>query len=108
LIIKEESEVLSQTSSRDPLASRDGRIAKVFTPPERRGCNSKLHDPAHNAKMRFLHSLLPSILLVGASVVQAASLWSFDEAVISVNSKGGPAFKDKYVQEDHHSATNIY
>lgn len=49
--------------------------------------------------MKFLHSLLPSALLLGASVVSAASSWSFDDAVISVTSKkaGATAFKDKYV-----------
>ncbi|TVY48326.1 Uncharacterized protein LCER1_G008125 [Lachnellula cervina] len=47
--------------------------------------------------MKFLHSLLPSALLLGASVVSAASSWSFDDAVISVTSKkaGATAFKDK-------------
>lgn len=48
--------------------------------------------------MRFLRSLLPSILLLGAGVAEAAS-WGFEEAVISVTGKGGAgsAFKDKYV-----------
>jgi oligosaccharyltransferase complex subunit delta (ribophorin II) len=47
--------------------------------------------------MRFLHSLIPSLLLVGAGVVEAASSWSFSEAVISVQLKGdtGGGFKDK-------------
>ncbi|CZT10890.1 related to oligosaccharyltransferase delta subunit (ribophorin II) [Rhynchosporium agropyri] len=49
--------------------------------------------------MRFLHSLIPSILLVGAGVAEAAkaATWGFDEAVISVTGKGGAgsAFKDK-------------
>ncbi|KAH7379695.1 Oligosaccharyltransferase subunit Ribophorin II-domain-containing protein [Cadophora sp. MPI-SDFR-AT-0126] len=46
--------------------------------------------------MRFLLSLLPSLLLLGAGVAEAAS-WGFDEAVISVTGKGGAgsAFKDK-------------
>jgi len=48
--------------------------------------------------MRFLRSLLPSILLLGAGVADAAT-WGFEEAVISVTGKGGAgsAFKDKYV-----------
>jgi oligosaccharyltransferase complex subunit delta (ribophorin II) len=46
--------------------------------------------------MRFLRSLLPSLLLSGAGFGQAAPSWSFDEAVVSVNVKGGAGFKDKY------------
>ncbi len=48
--------------------------------------------------MRFLHSLVPSLLVLGAGIAEAAS-WGFDEAVISVTGKGGAssAFKDKYV-----------
>ncbi|CZR55744.1 related to oligosaccharyltransferase delta subunit (ribophorin II) [Phialocephala subalpina] len=47
--------------------------------------------------MRFLHSLLPSFLVLGAGLAQAASSWGFDDAVISVTGKGGAgsAFKDK-------------
>lgn len=47
--------------------------------------------------MRFLHSLLPALLVLGAGVAQAASSWGFDEAVISVTGKAGAgsAFKDK-------------
>jgi hypothetical protein len=47
--------------------------------------------------MKFLRSLLPSALLLGASAVSAASSWNFDEAVISVSAKGAAGFKDKYV-----------
>jgi len=47
--------------------------------------------------MRFLHSLLPSLLLLGAGVAAVASSWNFDEAIISVTGKGNAAsaFKDK-------------
>ncbi|PSS15245.1 hypothetical protein M430DRAFT_142785 [Amorphotheca resinae ATCC 22711] len=45
--------------------------------------------------MRFLRSLIPSILLLGAGVAEAASSWSFEDATISVNSKAGGTFKDK-------------
>jgi hypothetical protein len=51
------------------------------------------------ATMRFLSSVIPSLLLLGAGVAQAAS-WGFDEAVLSVNSKGAGVaggLKDKYV-----------
>jgi hypothetical protein len=50
--------------------------------------------------MKFLRSLLPSALLLSASVVSAASSWNFDEAVITVISKktgAGAGFKDKSV-----------
>jgi hypothetical protein len=55
-------------------------------------------NPTQDATMRLLRTLIPSILLVGAQVGQAASSWSFDEAVISVSSKGGAQFKEKYVK----------
>ncbi|KAG0645485.1 Dolichyl-diphosphooligosaccharide-glycosyltransferase subunit SWP1 [Hyphodiscus hymeniophilus] len=45
--------------------------------------------------MRFLRSLLPSILLLGASVVDAASSWKFEDATISVSGKVGSGSKDK-------------
>ncbi|KAH8748822.1 Oligosaccharyltransferase subunit Ribophorin II-domain-containing protein [Hyaloscypha finlandica] len=47
--------------------------------------------------MRFLRSLIPSLLLLGAGVAEAASSWNFDEAIISVTGKGNTAgaFKDK-------------
>jgi len=51
--------------------------------------------------MRFLRSLVPSLLLLGAGVANAASSWGFDEAVISVAGKGSAAFKDKYVVAEH-------
>ncbi|KAH8598356.1 Oligosaccharyltransferase subunit Ribophorin II-domain-containing protein [Bisporella sp. PMI_857] len=43
--------------------------------------------------MRFFHSIAPYLLLACAGTAQAAS-WSFDEATISVNSRGA-AFKEK-------------
>jgi oligosaccharyltransferase complex subunit delta (ribophorin II) len=51
--------------------------------------------------MRLLQSLIPSLLLGIVGVAQAASSWGFDEAVISVSSKGagvGAQFKDKYAE----------
>lgn len=49
--------------------------------------------------MKFLQSLLPTLLLAGAGIAQAAKGWNFDEAIISVASKGagvsGAEFKDK-------------
>jgi hypothetical protein len=50
--------------------------------------------------MRFLRSLIPSVLVLGAGIAEAASSWNFDEAIISVSGKGagvGAGFKDKYV-----------
>jgi len=46
--------------------------------------------------MRFIRSLLPSLIVLGAGVAQAASSWGFEEAIISVSGKGaGGSFKDK-------------
>ncbi|KAF2000280.1 hypothetical protein P154DRAFT_435345 [Amniculicola lignicola CBS 123094] len=47
----------------------------------------------------FLRSLLPSILLSGACVVSAASSWSFEDATLSIQSKGsavGAGAKEKF------------
>jgi hypothetical protein len=57
-------------------------------------------NPIHNATMRLIKALIPSLLLVGAQVAQAASSWSFNEGTISVSGKstGGAQFKDKYVK----------
>ncbi|KAF2691849.1 hypothetical protein K458DRAFT_353914 [Lentithecium fluviatile CBS 122367] len=50
--------------------------------------------------MRLLHSITSSLLLSGACIVSAASSWSFEDATISVQSKGagvsaGAGAKDK-------------
>jgi len=48
--------------------------------------------------MRLLHSFVSSLLLSGACVVSAASSWSFEDASVSVQSKGagvGAGAKDK-------------
>ena len=57
-------------------------------------------NPTQNTTMRLLRTLIPSLLLAGAQVAQAASSWSFDEAVISASSKGAGVaqFKEKYVK----------
>jgi hypothetical protein len=47
--------------------------------------------------MRFLRSLIPSLLLLGAGVAEASSSWSFEEGSISVGSKSGHALEHKYV-----------
>ncbi len=51
----------------------------------------------HNktSTMRFLRSLIPSLLLLGANISEAASSWNFDKAILSVTGKGGADFKDK-------------
>ena len=48
--------------------------------------------------MRFLHSLIPPLLLLAGAVVEAASTWSFDEGTVSVAGKGGAGsgLKEKY------------
>ncbi|KAF7928526.1 uncharacterized protein EAE98_005582 [Botrytis deweyae] len=45
--------------------------------------------------MRFLRSLIPSLVLAGAGIVTAASSWGFDEAIVSVSGKSAGGFKDK-------------
>lgn len=59
--------------------------------------NSKYHNDLFLLKMRLLRSLVPSLVLVGAGIVSAASSWSFDEAIVSVSGKTAGGFKDKYV-----------
>jgi oligosaccharyltransferase complex subunit delta (ribophorin II) len=48
--------------------------------------------------MRGLSSFVTSLLLSGATIVSAASSWSFEDATVSVTSKGagvGGGAKDK-------------
>ncbi|CAD6448395.1 83123f7d-df44-4d0c-b64c-5b226613068b [Sclerotinia trifoliorum] len=46
--------------------------------------------------MRLSRSLVPSLVLAVAGIVNATSSWSFDEAIVSVSGKGGTGgFKDK-------------
>lgn len=51
--------------------------------------------------MRFLRSLIPSLVLAGAGIVTAASSWGFDEAIVSVSGKSAGGFKDKYVDSGY-------
>ncbi|TVY83306.1 Uncharacterized protein LSUE1_G001542 [Lachnellula suecica] len=44
--------------------------------------------------MKFLRSLLPSALLLGAAVAKSAS-WGFDEAVLTVTAKGAAGLENK-------------
>lgn len=51
-----------------------------------------------SAIMRVLYSLVSSLLLSGAAIVSAASSWGFEDATISIASKGtgvGGGSKDK-------------
>lgn len=58
----------------------------------------QLLQPQINTNMRLLRSLVPSLVLLGAGIANAAASWSFEDAVISVNGKGASGnFKDKYV-----------
>lgn len=52
-----------------------------------------------NIKMRPMKSLLPQLLLLGSSLVSAAS-WSFEDASVSIQGKGSVdrANKEKYVE----------
>lgn len=48
--------------------------------------------------MRVLSSFVSSLLLSGATIASAASSWSFEDATVSINSKGaevGAGPKDK-------------
>ncbi|KAI9891676.1 MAG: hypothetical protein M1814_002426 [Vezdaea aestivalis] len=45
--------------------------------------------------MRVIQVLLPIALAASASLVHAASSWGFDEAIISIQGKDSPPFKDK-------------
>jgi len=48
--------------------------------------------------MRVIHSFVSSLLLSSAAIVSAASSWSFEDATVSVSTKGagvGGASKDK-------------
>ncbi|TAQ91195.1 hypothetical protein B7494_g480 [Chlorociboria aeruginascens] len=56
--------------------------------------------------MRFLRSIVPSLLLASSGIVEAASSWNVDEAIISVSGKGaaGTGFKDKL--SDHVPLSN--
>ena len=69
--------------SEDAAAPPDKSSTKTLSPPH-----------TTNPTMRFL---LPSLLVLGASVVSAASSWNFEDATIAVNSK--TAFKDKYAPQ---------
>lgn len=62
-------------------------------------CSSrKLHVNTTIAKMRLLQSFVPSLLLSSAAIVSAASSWSFEDATVTVQTKGagvGTGAKDK-------------
>jgi len=48
--------------------------------------------------MRVLHSFVSSLLFSSAAIVSAASSWSFEDATVSVTSKGagvGGGSKDR-------------
>ena len=51
--------------------------------------------------MRFLHSFLSPLLLSSAFVVSAASSWGFEDATLTIQSKGagvGGGLKEKYAK----------
>lgn len=57
-------------------------------------------DIHNNTKMRLINSLLPQLLLLGSSLVSAAS-WSFEDASVSIQAKGSVdrANKERYVDK---------
>ena len=51
--------------------------------------------------MRFLHSFLSPLLLSSAFVVSAASSWGFEDATLTIQSKGagaGGGLKERYAE----------
>jgi len=50
--------------------------------------------------MRLLQSIAPQLLLATSALVSAAS-WSFEDASVSISSKGGAATKEAYVYADN-------
>ena len=50
--------------------------------------------------MRFLHSFLSPLLLSSAFIVSAASSWGFEDATLTIQSKGagGGGLKEKYAE----------
>lgn len=82
------------------------RAAYVSSRQSSSAATSRRSPPPRNPQrthktMRF--SFLSSLLLVGASAVSAASSWGFDDATLTVNSKGsgvGSSLKEKYVPPD--------
>ncbi|KAK6065141.1 hypothetical protein SCUP234_10951 [Seiridium cupressi] len=51
--------------------------------------------------MRFLHSFVPSLLVLAAGAAQAASSWGFDEGTITVGSKKSDgAVKEKFSEKN--------
>ena len=59
---------------------------------------AKSHTADTTATMRFLHSLVPSLLFLAAGAAQAASSWSFEDGTVSVTSKkagAGGGVKEK-------------
>jgi oligosaccharyltransferase complex subunit delta (ribophorin II) len=60
--------------------------------------------------MKLSFGFVSSLLLSGASIASAAA-WSFEDATVSVSSKGagvGGASKDQYVQPDRRCQFNIH
>jgi hypothetical protein len=52
----------------------------------------------NSTTMKFFISVIPSLLISSVSVVSAASLWSFEDATLSVQTKGagiGAGAKEK-------------
>lgn len=64
----------------------------------RRNVNSSAFTLSESATMRVLQGFVSSLLLSGAAIVSAASSWSFEDATVTISSKGagvGGGSKDK-------------
>lgn len=63
-----------------------------FRPPS--SCALHVHS-FRQAIMRVLSTFVSSLLLSGAATVSAASAWTFEDATVSIASKGAEPSKDK-------------
>lgn len=64
----------------------------------RRNIDNSAFTLSESATMRVLQGFVSSLLLSGAAIVSAASSWSFEDATVTVTSKGagvGGGSKDK-------------
>jgi hypothetical protein len=77
-------------------ARAERATAQVSSANHRPEARRQLHSVT--ASMRVLSSFVSSLLLSSASIVSAASSWSFEDATVSITSKGtgvGGGSKDK-------------
>lgn len=87
-------DVTKHPSTRQAQGPPDLRRTCPLTPSTRSSTSTYLR----SVKMKVLGSFVSSLLLSGATIVSAASSWSFEDATVSISSKGagvGAGEKDK-------------